>query len=191
MSTPESWARYYAAKGWIPVSLERGKETRVPGWPERAKSLDFGAFREGCNVGVLLGECSGWLVDVDLDVPEAVPFADEFLPPTLTFGKASTPTVHRLYVAVGATHETWKGQDGKMLVELRSGPKAHQTMFPGSTHPNGEPVSFVSFREPAVIDAAELRRLAALVAAGALLVRSWPQKGRHESQLALMGALLR
>jgi len=40
-------------------------------------------WTNGQNIGVLVGEPSGWRVDVDLDADEAVKIAGRFLPPTL------------------------------------------------------------------------------------------------------------
>lgn len=43
------------------------------------------------NIGVLLGEPSDWVVDVDLDTPEAVELGSRFLVPTLNSGRESAP----------------------------------------------------------------------------------------------------
>jgi hypothetical protein len=52
------------------------------------------------NIGVLTGEPSGWLVDVDLDCAETLQTVNYFLPDTGSiFGRASTPSSHRLFVA--------------------------------------------------------------------------------------------
>jgi putative DNA primase/helicase len=51
-------------------------------------------WTNGQNVGLLTGEPSGWLVDVDLDVEEAVKVAGRFLPQTLTSGRKSRPHSH-------------------------------------------------------------------------------------------------
>ena len=56
----------------------------------RLRRADITAvFADGCNAGVLLGEASRGLVDVDLDCPEAVRWAPVVLPATLAFGRAS------------------------------------------------------------------------------------------------------
>ncbi|MBA4174932.1 MAG: hypothetical protein C0511_20340, partial [Hyphomicrobium sp.] len=74
------------------------------------------------NIGVLLGEPSGWLVDVDLDCDEAVGLAGQYLPPTAAVtGRPSRPGSHRWYVCERAT--TLRHRDpasGAMIVELRS-----------------------------------------------------------------------
>jgi hypothetical protein len=108
-------------------------------------------FRGACNVGVLLGEPSKWLIDVDLDHPLAVELADNFLPATgAEFGRDGKPRSHRLYV-VTAPVETLKRQtnDLRMIVELRS--SGCQTVFPGSVHPGGERIEWSAQGEAATI----------------------------------------
>lgn len=156
------------------------------------------AFRDRSNVGVLLGEPSGGLTDVDLDCSEARALALVLLPPTnLRSGRASAPGSHwfyrmrsplktRKYIdPLGAT-----GDDRAMLVELRS--TGSQTLVPPSVHPLGEGIVWASDGEPAEVEAEELRHAVARIAAGALLARSWPTMGsRHQAALALGGGLLR
>ena len=94
-------------------------------------------FPEGCNIGLILGEPSGWLVDVDLDCPEAIELADQYLPPTPAItGRPSAPKSHRWYIAAGATTEKHTDKSGSMIVELRS--TGAQTVVGPSIHPSGE-----------------------------------------------------
>ena len=139
------------------------------------------------NVGVLLGEPSNWLVDIDLDCPEALAAAPHLLPATGTFGRKSTPASHYLFEAPGA--KTKKYQIHRdTLVELRS--TGCQTVFPGSVHPSGEQVEYHDRRKVARVDAADLERRVAKVAAAALVGRHWGNGARHDTALALTGALL-
>lgn len=178
----------YLALGWQPIPL-RGKAPAVgDGWPDwRADPTDLAPFA-GRNVGVLLGEPSGGLVDVDLDVPEAVEVAPRHLPETWTFGRVSTPRAHWLYVAAGARTAKYRdplpNKDGKhaMLVEVRS--TGAQTMFPGSVHPDcGERVEWTpddadSREAPRTIDPPALVRRVQCIAAGALAIRHGGAAGR-------------
>lgn len=154
------------------------------------------------NVGMLLGERSGSLVDVDLDCDETRALAQEFLPETRAiFGRHGATRSHWLYKAEGAKHEVFQDptatNGGGMLVEFRAGPAAHQTMVPPSIHPSGCAVGWAAGRYPKrddvpVVDAAALRRRVAYLAAAALLVRYWPAKGsRRAAALALVGGLVR
>ena len=66
--------------------------------------------------------------------------------------------------------------DGKnTILELRAGGQdggAHQTVFPPSTHPSGEPIEWHrDIIAPAVFDAAKLRRRCAYLAIGCLTSR--------------------
>jgi hypothetical protein len=129
------------------------------------------------NTGVLLGEPSGWLVDVDLDCHEALQTADYFLPDTGSiFGRASTPDSHRLFVANCPTKKfidpMARDLAKSMLVELRS--TGTQTVFPDSAHKEtGEIVEWICDNGPAEVDGAELTRLAGRIAASALIARYW------------------
>ena len=80
------------------------------------------------------------------------------------------------------------------LVELRIGgsDKGAQTLFPGSMHPSGEPIEWVSDGEPKHVDGGELKRCVGALAAAALLVRHYPATGvRHDAALVLGGMLAR
>jgi hypothetical protein len=80
--------------------------------------------------------------------------------------------------------------DRAMLVEIRS--TGRQTLFPGSVHPSGEPVTWASDGNPAAVAADDLKTAVRRLAAASLLARSWPAHGaRHQAALALAGGLLR
>src|SRR4051794_35149778 len=95
-------ARAYTARNWrvIPVPY-RGKNPGFRGWQQARLSEAnlpriFGGDQPR-NLGVLLGEPSGWLLDVDLDHRRCVELSDQFLPPTpCIFGRPSKPRSHRL-----------------------------------------------------------------------------------------------
>jgi hypothetical protein len=154
----------------------------------------------GFNIGVVTGECSHNLADVDLDIPAAVAVADAFLPKTgWVFGRPSHPRSHRLYRTdqIGETLKlkdplTEKSDTEKaMLVELRG--NGCQTVFPPSRHPSGEMIAWdADFTEPASVNWNDLAAAAYRVAIAALLVRYWPgEGGRHDAAKALGGALAR
>ena len=91
---------YRVRRGWAVVAVQhRGKRALDEGWQQQRLTEDEirRRFATGCNLGVLLGEASGGLVDVDLDVPEAIALAALFLPDTARFGHASKPESHYLY----------------------------------------------------------------------------------------------
>lgn len=192
-------ARTYLRRGWkvIPIPA-RTKAPILAGWQNlKLTEADLTVyFSSASNIGILLGEPSGWLVDVDLDSPETVGLADQFLPTTCSvFGRPGKLRSHWEYVSRGA--KTEKFQDVKreadkpaMLVEVRS--TGAQTVFPGSVHPSGETISWDQDGEPAQVDYEVLRQGVARLAAAALLARHWPAEGsRNNAALALAGGLLR
>lgn len=75
-------ARTYLARGYAVIPVPARKKIPVlKGWTDlRLSESDLPAHFNGTgNIGVLLGEPSGWLVDVDLDCEEAVALAPKFL----------------------------------------------------------------------------------------------------------------
>jgi hypothetical protein len=192
-------ARRYLKRGWMPIPIpHKGKGPKDKGWQElrlTEETLEQ-HFPSGnpVNVGLLLGEPSGGLVDVDLDCEEAVDVAPLLLPPTdMIHGRMSRPRSHYWFVVEEPPAKaTTKFTDlkGESLVELRS--TGGQTVVPPSIHPEGEPIRWEQEGEPARVDAAELLRAVKRVAAAALLARHWADEGsRQDAAMALAGGLLR
>jgi hypothetical protein len=166
-------ARSYRQRGWMPVPIPfREKGPRLPGWQQlRLAEDDLPRFFNGVgNIGLLLGEPSGWLADVDLDYPEALELADAYLPPTdAVTGRAGAPRSHRWYIAEGAVSA--KHTDPKnrsVMVELRS--TGLQTVVGPSIHPSGEPYDVLT-GEPAEVDGKALAKAVHALAQAILLKR--------------------
>lgn len=191
--------------GIVPVPVLRGdKRPAVSQWQELRPTKDDldDLFPEGeaRNIGVLLGEPSGGLVDIDCDCPEAVTAASKILhEASVRSGRGADTASHYWFrVTDGAPPRTQKFTDpvkpGAVLVELRS--TGGQTVVPPSIHPDGTPYRWITpiTEEGAIntVERAEVERIARLIAAVSVLARYWPQKGsRHNAHLALCGALLR
>ncbi|MBL0869239.1 MAG: bifunctional DNA primase/polymerase [Phycisphaerales bacterium] len=125
----------------------RAKAPAIAGWQTLRLTGDqlAGAFiDESANIGTLLGEPSGWVIDIDLDSDDARRLADDFLPPTpATFGRAGAPRSHRLYrLTSPAPTRKFLAPDGSMILELRS--TGCQTVAPGSVHPTGERIVWMA-----------------------------------------------
>jgi putative DNA primase/helicase len=195
--TPLACAQGYIARGWSPIPLKANSKQPI-GRDWNSLRIDASTAPQHfngtpCNIGILLGEPSGGLVDIDLDCPEAIALADAFLPPTdALFGRDSTGRAHRLYTAHGFKREPFTDpdapKDSAMLVEIRG--TGGQTMFPPSIHPCGEAVRWHSDGDPAAMDADTLRRQVSILAASALIVRRWDKGNRQDLTMALAGALL-
>ena len=170
MSTTLEHARDLKARGLSPIPVpHKEKGPRIKGWQTlRLASDDLPQFFNSApaNIGTLLGESVGWIVDVDLDHAHAVRLADSFLPATgMVWGRDGKPRSHRLYrLTRPADTRKWASKTDGMIVELRS--TGCQTIAPGSTHPSGEPVRWDDDGEPATIDPDDLiTALEALVGA--------------------------
>src|SRR5688572_27533208 len=83
--TPLEAAREYVRRGWcvVPIPFKQ-KRAVIKGWEQlRLTDDDLPAyFDQPANIGIILGEPSNWLIDVDLDCPEAIELAEQYLPPT-------------------------------------------------------------------------------------------------------------
>ncbi|PQO28512.1 hypothetical protein DTL21_28340 [Bremerella cremea] len=153
----------YIQRGWSVVPIPyRSKNPGFTGWQKvRITQEELGKYfdRSRQNVGVLMGEPSGWLIDIDLDNPRAVELAKEYLPRTdAKFGRDSKPRSHWIY-RVSSPMETQKfrSKSAGMLVEIRS--TGAQTVFPPSVHESGEQIDWDRDNaEPAVVDPEELRQ---------------------------------
>ena len=167
----------YVAQGWAPVPVPfRGKRpvSTIEDWPNlRVTEATAPDYFNGkpINVGVILGEASGELVDIDMDCSEAIDFAPRILWPTRTFGRPSKPLSHYLYKTDKAGRiSQFRDVEKSTIVEYRA--NGGQTVFPGSTHESGEPITWTDNAPIATIDADDLRHRVAQIAAGVLLLRA-------------------
>ena len=196
--SPLEIARSYIKRRFVVIPIpHRKKKPILDRWPElrltRKTARDhFGEAKS--NIGVILGEPSRGLVDVDLDCPEAVSLAAAFLADTLRFGRASSRDSHWLYRISPAPKKREAfidPVDKETMLEIRS--TGGQTVLPFSTHPSGEAIEWSDDgdREPTTISAEALREHVVKLAAATLLVRHWPESGsRHDTMLALAGGLM-
>jgi hypothetical protein len=184
---------------WRLVPVENGTK-RPPdgGWQNLRLEVDDlpRYFSNGASIGVLCGEPSGNLVDVDLDCREAVALAPYFLPKTaLRHGRPGNPNSHRWYTCDPLPDTTKfrdpeRPKDDGMIVEFRS--TGTQTVVPPSMHPDNEAYRWYAEGRPTEVDGRVLLNAVSRLAAAALLARYWPGSGsRQDAALALAGGLLR
>lgn len=204
MNPAREAAAFYLSLGWVPVPIPyRDKGPKgVYAWQTRtwaeARALfeqDFPATRP-CNVGVVLGQTSGRLFDIDLDCPEAIAFADLLLPRTTFFGRAGARRAHRLYVGDLATEQFLDPSPPlntkPMIIEIRSD-GGNQTVFPGSAHrETGELIEWGDAPLPPVSpDLVKLKDDVHAIAGLSCIARHWPKQDRRLCHLALAAVLLR
>ncbi|MFT3840779.1 MAG: bifunctional DNA primase/polymerase [Myxococcaceae bacterium] len=183
--SPLEIAHALIERGWSPIPIPFAqKGPKISDWPNlRITSANVASYfgDDRGNVGVLLGAASNNLVDIDLDCPETVELAPRFLASTGTFGRPSKLKSHWLYLVNGVSSRKFKSpekveRDGKpkVLVEIRS--TGAQTVFPGSTHPSGEVITWHSEAEPIELEPDDLELRVAKLATAALLVRGGWEK---------------
>ncbi len=188
----------FIARGWSPIPVAYRGKVSVTGWPDlRISAADAPNYFSGdpMNIGVLTGSASGGLVDVDLDCDEAVELASYFAPESdCAFGRESRRRSHIEFVVAGP-FDSLKLIDPDLpnkeatIIELRG--DARQTVFPGSVHESGEPITWDSNGEPGRASGADLKRAVEHIAAATLLVRSWNEGVHDDLSTALIGCLLR
>jgi predicted P-loop ATPase len=187
---------YHTSRGWFltPLMPKKKKPLHAAWQDERIGPADMPKhFTTGRNIGLILGEASRGIADVDLDTAQAIACADLLLPATgLTFGRKSKGCTHRLYRCPGVKSRKWKDptapDDKGSIIELRS--SGMQTMIPPSMHPDGEPVEWLTNGEPATVDPGVLQTAIRKVAAAAMLAAHWPGPGgRQDAAMHLTGAL--
>jgi len=196
-------ADYYLRNGRLPLPIprrDRAKAPSIAGWQNLRPTLQqldqlFPAG-QSLNLGLLLGEPSGGLVDIDLDTPETVAAAAVLLPATgWISGRQGSPRSHWWYVVdapPARAADEFRDVDSArtMLLELRS--TGGQTIVPPGIHESGEAITWYSFAEPARVEIRTLVEAVRSVAAVALLARHWPGKScRQAAFLDLAGGLLR
>jgi len=176
----------------IPVPSSEKNPNRQ-GWQRERHTIEDipHLWSNGQGVGILWGEPSGGMVDVDLDWPEARIAASYILPPTRTFGRSGAPESHRVYLVTDAIPKTTRykiGGDGddRSVVEVLS--TGAQSLVPPSLHDSGERREWYQERPAAQIDAQTLVEGAADSTTAALIARNWPGQGaRHDYVLAATG----
>jgi len=197
-TTKEAVQKYISAD-LAPIPVPAGsKNPNRPDWqhqrytPAQIPKL----WNNGQNVGILNGEPSGWLVDVDLDCALAVKLAGRFLEPSLTSGRETNPDSHWWYFCEGIETQSFCDTDRrKKLIELRS--TGSQTLVSPSVHPtDGDRyVWCASGLEIARVDKGKLLRQIRLLASAVLVGQHLPLTrangggGRHDYAMPIAGFL--
>lgn len=191
--------------GWTKVRWP--DPTTDTGEGEDAVRAAFEEYTAGgsTNLGVLLGEASGDLIDVDLDHPAAARLKSYLLPHTAAVhGRETSRKSHYWYRAKPGTLPATRrlripdksGRGSGVSVEIRG--NGAQTIVPPSIHPataetyewEGEP--WGGDEGPAVVDGTELLAQVTLLGLCSVLLDAWPGPGqRHDAYVALAGGLLR
>lgn len=199
MSSVNEWVQRYIDMGMSPLPILPGeKAPKDAAWQKLTYTV--GDFDPDSNVGIHLGN---GIVDVDLDSPEARAMAPSFLPPTIVFGRAGSPSAHWIYAVKGVFGSIrWNGIGGAddCLLELRglyneATGTPTQTVFPPSRHKGtGELIMWEDSDDPAKlsapfeVDADYIRHRGKLLALATLIARHFPGTGRgHETRMALAG----
>ena len=126
------------------------------------------------NVNLFTGYSN--IADVDLDCPEVIELADDFLIPAgIEFGRASTPRAHRLYKILDLDKEHTRtylpfrdSNEDNTLLELRA--HAHYTMC-GGLYDNKEKVVYSKLGKLTELNYDQLHKDYALLALASVILR--------------------
>jgi hypothetical protein len=189
VNTAANIAIAYRKRGWFPIPIptkSKAPPLDMKEWQNLRLSVeDIPKYFVGrMNIGVLTGSVSKNLTDIDLDCQSAIRLANQFLTPTIMFGRDSKPRSHWIYTAFGSRTESFvtpqrlwglKEQNGEKikpttLLELRADGK--QTIFPQGIHECGENIEWVTAFDqlPEVVQAETLRSAVAKLATACLLI---------------------
>lgn len=191
-------AKQYRERGFHTIRLRpRSKRPIGTGWQSGAEpDTDFG---NGENVGIVLGQKSGGLVDIDLDSPESIHLARLFFDDLPSFGRESSRESHRVAICNDLPTDAkvirlpWADSQD-VLIELRA--SGGQTVFPPSIHEGtGETVEWTFGSSPdrfPELDWETLKFNVGLIAFLAIVERNYPRSSgsRDDICLALAGSLL-
>jgi hypothetical protein len=179
----------------VPIP-HKEKGPKIAGWQNLAITKDdvreYFSDNQPMNVGVLLGEPSGGVVDVDIDNFDAVKLAGHFLPATsMVFGRDGKPRSHHIYFCpeYKKTKRYETKSDG-CIIEMRS--NGAQTVFPPSTHTSGEEIKYYIDGTPTTIDAKKLETACRAIFIGTIIVGNYPTEGsRNDFWLAACSLVLK
>ncbi|MGE0055994.1 MAG: phage/plasmid primase, P4 family [Hyphomicrobium sp.] len=173
----------------VPVH-HRSKKPKLNRWQNRRREdNDASEFSDDCNYGVVLGNASCGIVDIDLDCELARELAPRFLPATgWIFGRASAPKSHYIYKISGDSGGGRKFNVRGKFAEYRA--NGQMTVFPPSTHESGEIIEFSMCEEIGTTTQSELKARLSLMAICAVVLPHYIEGKRNEIVLALSGTLL-
>ena len=158
VSQTKEAAHWYLDQGFMPVPIFAGsKMPKGDDWQnQRYSHPDIEkVFGHSENIGIMLGDPSNGLVDVDLDCDEAIELAPLYLPPTPSVhGRGKRPGSHWWYFAPGLSTRQYKDKANRSsIVELRS--TGAQTLVGPSIHPDDDIYDTLATK-PATIDPDQL-----------------------------------
>ncbi len=181
----------------IPVR-PRSKKPIPKDWQKRRfEDNEPAEFSDEINYGVVLGDASIGVVDIDLDCELARRLAPYFLPRTgWIFGRKSAPRSHWLYKVndAGRGHKfNVKGRKEDGLDELGKFAEyranGQMTVFPPSVHETGEAIEFAVFEAIGNSTRAGLMDSLTLMAICGIAIPLYGEGKRNDIVLALSGTL--
>ena len=164
LNIPQAIDLYYS-RNWVllPVNNDKTPAIKIPTSQLPKKYLNK-KMEDFFNIGVVLGQNNDWLVDIDIDLDEAVKIAPHFLPETgLISGRKARPKSHWFYRCPMHGSYTFRlnrsGGHGQNqfghIISLRAN---RYTILPPGIHPSGDDYVWNSFGQPSSVSDTTLRQ---------------------------------
>jgi putative DNA primase/helicase len=191
-------AQRYRQQGFavVPTAGVDGKDAFTTGWQQEGTppedDVKYWGNGRPYNIGIVLGEASGGLVDIDRDCDLPNRIDKMFLPDTLMSGRGQRPYTHSWYFAPGIRSRAIYDASGEKFLEVRA--DGHQTVVAPSVLADGDEYCWHPETGPQIarIDPETLDRAVNEYAAALLLGIHMPPIGsRHDYALSAAGFMLR
>ena len=141
-------------------------------------------FNRPSNIGIVLGEASDGLVDIDLDCVEALTPASVMLPGTnLVWPRQQAQITLAMVCPRSRSFDRIQRFTYQRCASRIARGWGRQTLFPGSIHPSGECIEWDIDGEQSVIDYETLKIAATRLAARCLIRRYLPEVTDNASLL--------
>ena len=183
---------YLVSNGLAIIRVKpKSKEPFDKRWQQRTSAdNDLAEFAPDDNVGIVLGDASGGIVDIDLDSDYARRAGPLLLPKTnAKFGRVGAPSSHCLYRVANPGKTEQRRVRGEMSVEYRA--NGAMTVVPPSIHKEtGETIGWNEAGTIATATRDELIAAINRIAAIDLIAPHYVAGSRHNFVLALVGTLV-
>ena len=189
-------ARDYLARGWRIVPLKgkvpwnTSKNKPLEKWSHQdsfhVTTENFETHFNGTTTGV--GVITNKLGDIDLDAPSARYIGPRIMPPTASFGRHSASVSHLVFSCVGDVFRDIQLPGDGHHIELRA-TSGHQTMFPGSMHPDNERVEWRNDLDPTEITIDELQHHVNVLAVACIFCHFY-QEGNRDNLIVILSHVL-
>jgi len=180
--------RVLPLKGKVPWNIDTDKPLEKWSDPEtfHVTAANFDDHFNGVTTGI--GVITDQIADIDLDSPTARYLAPRIMPKTASFGRPSANISHLVYSCTGDEFQDIQLPGDGHHIELRAN-SGHQTMFPGSIHPDNELVEWRNECDPTAISIGELKQHVNVLAIACIFSHFY-EEGNRDNLITILAHVL-